>query len=310
VKHYNKMARQAGMTLIELTVVLLVLIGLAGLMIPYVSGFVGKTHDSTGSSNAARANQSILQYEAQFFKQPNNLESLINGVAGSVAATDTACSTATLGGVYCKMMSTAFYTPLALNAHHVASFAGSSMTEVLDNNPDTTDATFHSVNTAPRALAAGATELVASVSAAPGGNNADGTAIATVADHLVAAFGGQRSDYDSTDGTVDGADACFDYVAFGIGDANSMIGRTMQSAPVHFANTANMAATNKYNRFVAVYKVDSSNTAPCSGAGTMMREKAKFIGTAMSMATMSGHLWGVGASTAHAWNNLAADNNN
>ena len=31
--------RQAGMTLIELTVVLLVLIGLAGLLIPYVGCF-------------------------------------------------------------------------------------------------------------------------------------------------------------------------------------------------------------------------------------------------------------------------------
>ncbi|MCK4840814.1 MAG: type II secretion system protein [Methylococcales bacterium] len=302
MKHYTKKARQAGMTLIELTVVLLVLIGLAGLMIPYVSGFVSKTHDSTGSSNAARANQSILQYEAQFFKAPNNLESLINGVAGTVAATDTVCTTALATNIYCKMMATGFYTPLTLTADHVASLNAASITQVLDNNPDTTDATFQSVNTAPRTFIA--TEFLAGVSATPSAG------ITTVADHLVEAFGGQQSDYDNTDGTVDGVDGCFDYVAFGIGDANSMIGRTMQSAPIHFANTADMGATNKYNRFVAVYKVDASNVAPCSGAGTMMREKAKFIGVAMSMASMSGHLWGVGASTAHAWSNLAAENNN
>ena len=42
MKHYKvkQYTRQAGMTLIELTVVLLVLIGLAGLLLPYVSGFM------------------------------------------------------------------------------------------------------------------------------------------------------------------------------------------------------------------------------------------------------------------------------
>jgi prepilin-type N-terminal cleavage/methylation domain-containing protein len=44
VKDYKikTIKRQAGMTLIELTVVLLILVGLAGLLVPYVGSFVQK----------------------------------------------------------------------------------------------------------------------------------------------------------------------------------------------------------------------------------------------------------------------------
>jgi len=287
------MARQAGMTLIELTVVLLVLIGLAGLMIPYVSGFVGKTHDSTGTSNAARAGQAIVQYDVQFMGQPNNMESLLNATAGTrTDGADTICEAAVAFDPYCKMMAPAFYSKLTLNAAHVTSLNNAGITSVLDNNPDTTDATFKSV-AAARTFAAA--EFLAGVSAAPS------TGIATVPEHLVEAFGGQVADYDT---------ACYDYATFGIGDGNTMIGRTMQSAPIHFANQAAMGPTSKYNRFVAVYKVQKSMALPC-GDGTMTSIKpAKFIGTAMSMGAMSGHLWGVGASASHAYSNIAAETAN
>jgi type II secretory pathway pseudopilin PulG len=74
VKHYKvkQYTRQAGMTLIELTVVLLVLIGLAGLLIPYVSGFVSKTHDGTGTFNSAGLDNNIQRYIAEKTSLPNN----------------------------------------------------------------------------------------------------------------------------------------------------------------------------------------------------------------------------------------------
>ena len=64
MKHYKvkQYTRQAGMTLIELTVVLLVLIGLAGLLLPYVGGFMIKTHDSTGTYNSAALDNNIQRY--------------------------------------------------------------------------------------------------------------------------------------------------------------------------------------------------------------------------------------------------------
>ena len=86
MKHYNKMARQAGMTLIELTVVLLVLVGLAGLMIPYVSGFVTKTHDATGSDSLASLNSAIQRYDVQFLGQPAGYDSLMSDITGGGGA--------------------------------------------------------------------------------------------------------------------------------------------------------------------------------------------------------------------------------
>ncbi|MCX8026056.1 MAG: prepilin-type N-terminal cleavage/methylation domain-containing protein, partial [Thermanaerothrix sp.] len=71
--------RQAGMTLIELTVVLLVLLGLAGLLIPYVTGFAEKTHDSTGTNNLAQLNQNIARFETQYMRSPDRLETLVTG---------------------------------------------------------------------------------------------------------------------------------------------------------------------------------------------------------------------------------------
>ena len=62
MKHYNNMARQAGMTLIELTVVLLILIGLAGLLVPYVGSFTQTTHDSTNSNNVTQLNNAMGRY--------------------------------------------------------------------------------------------------------------------------------------------------------------------------------------------------------------------------------------------------------
>jgi hypothetical protein len=228
------------------------------------------------------------------------MESLLNGSASTAAANDAVCqATATTGAQwvsYCKLMAPAFFTPVVLNASHVASLSGVGITEVSDNNPDTQDATFKSVLTTPRTLAA--LGNLAGVSPTPS------MGVTTTGQHLVNAFGGQLKDYDNADGTVDGTDACYDYIAFGFGDGNSMVGRSMQSAPIHFAGNQDMGPTNKYNRFVVVYKVDKSNTAPCSSSN----DSARLIGSSMAMGAMSGGLWGVGTSAAHAYSNMAAAN--
>ena len=299
MKHYNKMARQAGMTLIELTVVLLVLIGLAGLLIPYVSGFVGKTHDSTGTNNLAALNGNFARFENEYMRQPDNMESLI--IAADAAATTTnTCSGATAGDVNCLLMNTDFFAPLPLTAIHVQSLSAVGLTSVLDNDADSTNATFESVTGAPRTLAvAGLVTRVADVTA----NAMMGTPALTESAHLAAAFGGQAEEWDSEDGTFDGLDNCNAYVAFGVGDDSELVGRTMQSAPIHFAQRGDMGPAVRYNRFIAVYKVNSSNTAPCSTSTTA----AKYVGSTMSMMAGAGHLWGVGHSAGHAYENLAAN---
>ena len=119
-KLYNK-NNQAGMTLIELTVVLLVLIGLAGLLIPYVTGFTQKTHDSTGTNNLAALNGNFARFQNEYMRDPDNLESLIQ-INAYTGTTNPDCNGTAANTIYCKMMTTTFWTPTALTGPMAVSY--------------------------------------------------------------------------------------------------------------------------------------------------------------------------------------------
>jgi type II secretory pathway pseudopilin PulG len=300
VKHYKvkQYTRQAGMTLIELTVVLLVLIGLAGLLLPYVGGFMSKTHDSTGTNNQASLDNTIQRFQGSNMKLPNNMEALINGVPGTASATDATCQTALIDTAYCKLMYTGFFVPVQLAAPRLASLNSAGITSLYYNNPDTANATFLSTLPTPTTLAAAS--WVAGV----------GThTFATIEEHLAYTFQRPVSNFDST---------CYDYVAFGIGEGSELTGKAMSTAPVHFASQGGMGPVNKYNRFVGVFQVDklAAASAPAAVGTTGINSKgcnagteaAKFIGSAMSMGQMSGGLWGLAQSQSHSYENIAAGN--
>ena len=85
-------ARQTGLTLIELTVVMTILVALAGLMVPRVRGFFGAAQDSTSVSSLAEVDKLMEGYYTRFGKEPNNMEALINGVAGTSATPNDPCN--------------------------------------------------------------------------------------------------------------------------------------------------------------------------------------------------------------------------
>lgn len=72
-----------GFTLIELIVVLMILVGLAGILIPAVTSMVGRTHTSTASANIAEIANAIQRYETQYMSYPNNFDSLETAVIGT-----------------------------------------------------------------------------------------------------------------------------------------------------------------------------------------------------------------------------------
>jgi len=302
VKNYNKIARQAGMTLIELTVVLLVLIGLAGLMIPYVSGFVAKTHDSTGTNNLANLNGTIQRFHTQFNSMPDDLHSLVT--TGTTA-------------IYPAMMNPNMLTATTYTSDGTAGMVGtevplvslvtagmSSVYEMKDgttNGSKTFDAGNASVAIPNGMMAAAGTVDVAVLNA---GDRF------SVENHLAKAFGRQVSDFDS---------ACYDYVVMGVGQESQLTGNAIQEAPVHFAQNGDMGPENNYNRFVAVFQVDkamalvassaasidaATGTLPTSGcaAGT---EQAKFVGTAMVM--MPNHIIGLAEELDAAYTHMSAN---
>ena len=287
------------MTLIELTVVLLVLIGLAGLMIPYVSGFVSKTHDSTGSNNLANLNGTIQRFHTQFNSMPDDLHSLIT----------------TAGAVYPALMNPAMLTATTYTEDGTAAMVGSEvplaslintgMSSVYEMKDGTTNGskTFDAGNVSvaipmPMSGSAGTVDVAVL-------NAGDRF---SVENHLAKAFGRQISDFDST---------CYDYVVMGVGQESELTGRAIQEAPVHFAQNGDMGPENNYNRFVAVFEVDKAMgavaaqavdvLAAADGLGTSAgctagTKQAKFIGTAMVM--MPNHIIGLAEELDSAYSNM------
>ena len=291
---FKNYARQAGMTLIELSVVLLILVGLAGLLIPYVAGFGEKTHDSTTVSTIAELNNTVQRYQTTKMGLPSNLESLV------VAA----------GTEYTFLPTTAktIVAPLAVAAAAGptdASFANASLykagiTKVLDMNDSTDDATFKATLGAPVALSANPFDGTSGqallrltgdvtftdqsfygqlgnslmVGAAP-------TASEAVKNQLAYAFGGNPASWDT---------ACTNYIVMGIGTDNGLIPEAMQSAPVHFGGSKGTAPATTYSRFVGVFAVPSAaalgaTAATSNGSSSCMKPDAaaKFIGAAAVM---------------------------
>lgn len=269
---------QAGMTLIELTVVLLVLIGLAGLMIPYVLSFVQKTHDSTGSNNLAQLNGAIVRYENSVGNYPSNFESLVD----------------TGGAIYGDMMNTSLFTVLNLNTAQAASLSNAGITEVIPMNLSPTSATF-SASDITNQQTIGNGINVAALNSSTTSMMMPTSTVSSLEEHLQRGFGKTMET------------ACYTYVAFGIGAESDLIGTTINDAPVHFAgNQKDMGPDDRYNRFIAVFKVDTADSGtnssltgePCS----QRVEDAKFVGTAMAM--MPGHIYGLNTSLTHAYENL------
>lgn len=284
--------RQQGLTLLELTVVLLVLIGLSGLILPYAQGYLQRTHDSTGDDNLWELNNAINLFQSKYLSYPKGFHTLIEND----------------GSVYDDLMNTSLVAPWTVNMQGAMSLTmGSGIDEVweMKDGANNQSATFDAVS-APISISNGTTVLGVVSTADIDGNGSYGDAGETTAHHLAYAFYNNTSMYnvfDADDGTLDGTDNCNKYVVFGVGPENEMINKVISDAPLHFARSGGMGPEQKYNRFVAVFKVDSSNAAPCSTS----TDPAKLVGSAMLMGP--GHLWGLAYSHGSTWNNVANKNN-
>jgi len=266
VKYYTNKARQAGMTLIELTVVLLVLVGLAGLMIPYVAGFVGKTHDATGSSNIQGLSTAIIRYETEKGRYPNNMDSLINasgdGIINYTMADMMGSDAATEYG----------FSVLTITANNTvqsaaAAVCGSLLKAGIESTASMQDSSVANFN---------ATFNNASGERAMGmamNNACMGTAkVIEVTEAAVEA---------ALSRTLDGTNK--KYIAFGVGQESELVGKTLTEAPVHFAKNADMNASMAYNRFIAIFEVDAN-----ADHTTKSATRATYLGSVMAMSKLVG----------------------
>lgn len=310
-------ARQAGLTLIELTIVLLILIGLSGLLLPFVQGFVDKTHDSANADSLKEVGKQIESYNNLYSGYPENLDSLIVGTPGlnpallATAATP-GIAAAAAGVIMPAMMRPGLFVPYVLagtgggmqaNAD-LEQFQNSGITKVATmwGDAGVGNHTLKATDNINIVLATGSTVAVinktllsqdgavcSQAAATPGTPlaigtpNVAGVPVPGADDAIANQCLAELLNKPITDVDV----ANNQYVVLGIGNDASLVGRTMAEAPIHFAKVGGMNAANKYNRILAVYELQEATMAP-KAPGAKGHPALKFVGTLMPMMKIEG----------------------
>lgn len=280
MKNYKLSAlkKQAGMTLIELTVVLMILIGLAGLLIPYVAGFVGRTHDSSGADGIQEVAKAIAGYDAKYGGYPGGLDRLVDS-AGAATSYLMGATVATATGVSALNVQSLFrggITYLRGMCDDAADVDCTNFNPTFNYYDTTEDWTINGMmGNQINGAAPVATDTLMVVSPDAVAQAADAT------NSNVEEVCGISNAAEDSDG---GGTQDFIYVMLGVGPESDMTGRTVQSVPVHFAQVGAMNANNRYNRFVGIFKVDNDAAAGTTNGA----DPATLVCTGMAMMALEG----------------------
>lgn len=217
--------RRAGLTLLELVVVLVVLAALAGILVPLLPNLVRQSHAAVSGTNVPEINKAVQTYAAlNYSSQPDRFDSLMEtGTANeySLLPND--------GGVTLVDSGEIIVDTLTLDEANALIDAG--INEVIDGAAAPESATFDYPVLPARAIADGEDLLFVTPAYAQAVFNTEpGVAVPS----------GR-------------------YVLLGLGPNATIVGSTnggMAEAPVHFPESEDGNPTNAYCRYVVVYNVD------------------------------------------------------
>ena len=153
-------------TLVEIAVVLVVLVALAGLVVPKALGYAQRSHSSTGAANIANLESNIARYQMESFAYPDNWDSLLDAS----------------GDIYSDLSdeppAVNVFSTITLTEEHVEALEHAGIENVLDCVDDVEPGSFGSFSV-PNAIEVGDTlAVVANTSIIPAlfGNNWNTTA--------------------------------------------------------------------------------------------------------------------------------------
>ena len=218
----NQRNHRRGLTLIELLLVLVILIGIAAVLIPLFGNVVGMTHASSSASNIESTSRALESHKAMFGGYPNQLDLLLTDntddttlapFGGTVAATE--------------------LTTVAISDRIADALEEAGITEVVENPVD--DGTLgdeEDMTIFGLADNTSATRVVSVSTSAPAN-------LVTLGADAIARLG---------------LDATESYVVLGVGNNNDGIGKCMVDAPIHFLPDGG-SNEDIYSRFLAVYRI-------------------------------------------------------
>ena len=262
MQQMKKLGRQAGLTLIELTVVLLVLIGLASVTLPYISGFVGKTHNATSAYSGTELFNDLQLFNAQYGGIPNNLNLLTTSGGALPVYLDNTYVTTGLGKAVGSVAGTAGTTYAGTNFAPAAAALGTNGLASLNGANVTSLSTL--VNTISVVQNGDGTYSAAGTGAIPA-KAADATFNSEVQGGLTPSATTTLLTDQASGGTIAGI---LNYTiptghqldVLGIGQVNAAVGKTLASAPVHFGDKASLQPQITYSRLLAAIDVDLTTT--------------------------------------------------
>ncbi len=230
-----------GFTLIELVVVMAVLVALAGILIPLVSGMIGRAETSARDTNSKEIYKWIQVYDASYTRYPQDWDALTDGTTTPLPYVNGLSGTGTLPlqvGAITAAQST------ALNAAGIA-----RLQLMVSTTPSTTDTTFNPYldvndrNSTTGSLPITKTSTPNLVTLTPAGQ-----------------FQLNLSDNATTSSGT--------YVVLGFGKRCSLVGTGVAEAPVNFFDNAALSPNSRYERYGIVFQV--SGVAPNSTGTTIV----------------------------------------
>jgi hypothetical protein len=239
---------RAGLTLMELVVVMMILVALAGILIPLLPSMLTRAHVSTHTTNVTEISKLVLMYNATNNAFPDQWDSMVDpgGVeitylaGGVLDPTPGSGGPGGQGGGNFTAQAPTALELAALNAagiksvHNQLTYKTPGLTDWAGNPFDPTFANYAAAPTAPTLITT-STKLM----------------YLTPTNKFWPAF--QAQNFPSWSATAN-------YVVLGFGPRCTLT-KMAVTAPVHFSDTQDASSSFSYGRFVAIFKV-SDPAAP------------------------------------------------
>jgi type II secretory pathway pseudopilin PulG len=248
LQQHSEPQTRRGLTLIELLVVLMILIALGGLLAPMLPSMLTRAHTSTTVTSISEAARAIVTYQQLYSQYPNNWDALGNGTQIIDYFANGNAYPASQGGTGAANMDNNEVMTLTLLANEASALTGVGITTLQGMYP--TYAALAAAGGDPTFNYYPATNLTPASNAIP-------IATGTVLAGMDPTAAGPNSTTYARCVTLN-LSLTGRYVFLGIGPRNSMIGKTVQTPPVHFGDTPVLNPEYGYMRFVAVFKVSDS----------------------------------------------------
>jgi len=208
----------------ELIVVLVILVALAGVVIPLLPNMLGRAHTSSGATNSSEVTRLVQTYEQLYQGYPNALDNL----AGTSAVID-----------YLPGVAAGQITVGSLQDTEAAALVAAGITRLADLYDTKANLTANG-GTPTFNPYKGTFQAVAK-----------GLSVTYLKEAAAEAPTGVVRDEPGNTGDV--------YVILGLGKQSTAIGKVMSDAPVHFSDDAAGTAANVYGRLGLVFRVARGN---------------------------------------------------